>query len=360
LIDLQIARIHPERRTVLGNGGWCYDAYPELKPLNAGATIPIAEIEGSGVITCIHSTQHLVMPTPQTQHLSDAERKALSARGVVLLVYFDNASSPSVCVPLGDFFADGCGGLARHFSSLLVEKAPESYNCYFPMPFRKSARVYLRNDTPYDMANYSFVEYELTPNLEAELGYFHATWRRFAFQLHSGSVERFFEVNGCGHLAGRAWSVCTDEPLFEGFHFVMEGNNGVFVDGEKKPRLDYLGSEDSFGFSWGFREPFSGLYAGINYVRHKEPAQLSIYRFHLSNPVRFSRRLVWQVDWRHEFKGWREFHEKLSERHRLGKGWIDYAVTTYWYQREAGYPHIPLPPLEERLKPVLRSNAQVA
>jgi len=26
--------------------------------------------------------------------------------------------------------------------------------------------VYLRNDTPYDMANYSFVEYELAPNLE--------------------------------------------------------------------------------------------------------------------------------------------------------------------------------------------------
>ncbi|GIV16583.1 MAG: hypothetical protein KatS3mg022_2018 [Armatimonadota bacterium] len=49
--------------------GWCYDAYPELKPLNAGAIIPVAEAEGSGVITCIHSTQHLVMPTPQTHPL---------------------------------------------------------------------------------------------------------------------------------------------------------------------------------------------------------------------------------------------------------------------------------------------------
>jgi hypothetical protein len=119
-----------------------------------------------------------------------------------------------------------------------------------------------------------------------------------------------------------------------------------------------LGSEDSFGFSWGFREPFGGLVAGINAVRHKEPAQLSIYRFYPNNPIRFSRRLVWRVDWRHEFKGWREFHEQLAERHRAGKGWIDYAVTTYWYQREAEYPHTPLPPLEERLKPVLRSNVR--
>ncbi len=356
MLDWRMARIHAEHRTGMGNGGWCYDAYPELKPLNAGATIPVAEIDGSGVITCIHSTQHLVMPTPHTEHLSDTERRALSARGVVLLVYFDGSPTPSVCVPLGDFFADGCGGMARPFSSLFVEKAPESYNCYFPMPFRRSAHVYLRNDTPYDMANYSFVEYELVPSLERETGYFHATWRRFAFPLHAGSVERFFEVEGCGHLVGRAWSVCTDEPLFEEFHFVMEGNNSVFVDGEPSPRLDYLGSEDSFGFSWGFREPFSGLYAGINYVRPKEPAQLSIYRFHLHNPIRFSRRLVWQVDWRYEFRGWQEFHEQLAERHRAGKGWIDYAVTTYWYQQEVGYPHAPLPPLGERLQPVLRSN----
>jgi len=40
----------------MGNGGWCYDAYPDLKPLKAGATIPVAEIAGRGVITCIHTT----------------------------------------------------------------------------------------------------------------------------------------------------------------------------------------------------------------------------------------------------------------------------------------------------------------
>ncbi len=356
MIDWRIAQIRPERRTGMGNGGWCYDAYPDLQPLKAGATIPVAEVEGSGVITCIHTTQHLVDATPETVHLSEAERKALSARGVVLLIFFDGAEEPSVCVPLGDFFADGCGGLAAHFSSLLVEKAPESYNCTIPMPFRRSARVYLRNDTPYDMANYSFVEYELVPDIDADAGIFHATWRRFAFQLHSQTVETFFEVQGAGHLIGRAWSVSTDEPLFEGFHFVMEGNNSVFVDGEREPRLDYLGSEDSFGFSWGFRQPFSGLYAGINFVRHREPAQLSIYRFHLNNPIRFTRSLRWQVDWRHEFKGAHEFHRQLAERYRAGKAWMDYAVTTYWYQREAGYPHAPMPAWEERVKPLLQSN----
>ena len=34
------------------------------------------------------------------------------------------------------------------------------------------------------------------------------------------------------------------------------------VDGEKEPSIIYCGMEDSFGFSWGFREPVSGMYNG--------------------------------------------------------------------------------------------------
>ena len=33
------------------NGGWAYDAYPELETLDAGRCIKIAEIEGPAVIT---------------------------------------------------------------------------------------------------------------------------------------------------------------------------------------------------------------------------------------------------------------------------------------------------------------------
>ncbi|MEJ5253454.1 MAG: DUF2961 domain-containing protein [Chthonomonadetes bacterium] len=351
-----ISRIQSGVRSGMGNGGWCYDAYPDLQPLKAGATIPILEIEGCGVITCIHTTQHLVIATPQTAHLSEAERRALSARGVVLLAYFDGSSEPSVCVPLGDFFADGCGGKAGHFTSLWVEKAPESYNAHLPMPFRRSARVLLRNDTPYDMANYSFVEYQLLPELPQDIGYLHATWRRFAFQLSRDSDELFFRVQAQGHLVGRAWSVCTDEPLYREFHFVMEGNNSVYVDGESQPRYDYLGSEDSFGFSWGFQRTFAGLYAGINYVRHLDPAQLSIYRFHPVNPIRFEREMQWRVNWKHEFRDAQDFHRQVRERRDAGGCWVDYAVTTYWYQREPGYVHEPLPPLEERLREVLKPN----
>ena len=85
--------------------------------------------------------------------------------------------------PLADFFGDGCNGKSMYFSTPLIECAPWSYNCYFPMPFAKRAQVVLRNDTPQDAMNYSYVEWEPLRQWNPELGYFHATWRRTAFPL---------------------------------------------------------------------------------------------------------------------------------------------------------------------------------
>jgi hypothetical protein len=262
-----------------------------------------------------------------------------------------------VRVPIGDFFADGCGSKGAHFSTLFVEKAPESYNCFIPMPFEKSARVILRNDTPYNMGNYSFVEFEKLPVWDDDLGYFHAAWKRFPFQLHGNTDEHFFHIDGCGHLMGRAWSVCTDEPLFNGFSFVMEGNNEVRIDGEEEPRADYLGTEDSFGFSWGFRQPFIGLYNGINFVQNDTPSMLSIFRFHGENAIRFNKSLDLRVDWSNEFKGNEAFQKKLAEVYAKNGGWIDYATTYYWYQKAVGYEHEPLLSLEERVKEILHPNS---
>ncbi len=355
---MEIARLRRRSNFGMCNGGWAYDAYPDLETLDAGRSIVIAEVEGPAVITNLHCTQHLVDPhLVEGYQLSDDERKSISARGVILEIYFNNVPVPAVQVPLGDFFADGCVGKASHFSSLFVEKAPESYNCFIPMPFEKSARVILRNDTPYNLVNYSFVEFERLPSWEDDFGYFHATWKRFAFQLHGETDLPFFHVEGRGHLLGRAWSICTDEPFFQGFHFVMEGNNEFRIDGEESLRADYLGTEDSFGFSWGFRRPFAGLYNGINFVQNETPSLLSIYRFRSQNVLGFTKSLDLRVDWSHEFKRNEQIQTKLAEIHRAGCGWVDYATTYYWYQDTVGYQHSDLIPFTERAKAVLHPNS---
>ena len=253
----QIALIRPDVQTGFVNAGWKYDRYQDLPSLDAHKTMPVADVKGPGIIRHLHFTRH--------------DPRELAARGVVLEIWFDDAKEPAVQCPLADFFGDGCNGQAMDFTTPLVECAPWSYNCYIPMPFQSRARVLLRNDTDRNLSDYSYVEWENLPEWNNTLGYFHATFNRKCFQLTKTSDEIFFQVEGAGHLIGRQYSVVTDEPLFRNFGLVMEGNNEVDIDGQPR-KLDYLGTEDSFTFSWGFQRPFAGLRAGMTLVKPDLPA----------------------------------------------------------------------------------------
>ncbi len=334
------------------NGGWNLDSYPELESLDAGKSITIARILGPGIITNIHTTQHFI----QDPELTIEQRRALCARGVILEIYFNDNPIPSVRVPLADFFADGCLGQAEDFTTPFVEKAPKSYNCFIPMPFEKSARVVLSNETAHNMLNYSYVEYEAFDSWTENLGYFHATWKRFAFQLNNDTNHHFFHIDGKGHLIGRAYSISTDEPMFRGFYYVMEGNNEIRIDGEDEPRVDYLGTEDSFGFSWGFQKLFNGIFNGINYVNPAKPALLSMYRFRGINHIGFNKSLDLRINWSNDWTNNETFQKRISRINAKDRGWIDYATTYYWYQDKVGYEHEPLMPVNERIKLILRSN----
>ena len=239
-----IAVIQNDSTTGFSNAGWKYDRYQDLPSLDAHQRMVVADLTGPGIIRHIHTTRH--------------HPPELTVRGIVLEIYFDDAQEPAVACPLADFFGDGCNGKSMYFSTPWVECAPWSYNCYFPMPFAKRAKVILRNDTDKDVMNYSYVEWEPLEKWSEQLGYFHATWKRRVFQLSKDTEMEFFHVQGSGHILGRQFSVATDEPLFQNFNVVMEGNNEIDIDGRERA-VDYLGTEDSFTFSWGFQQTFAGL-----------------------------------------------------------------------------------------------------
>jgi len=204
--------------------------------------------------------------------------------------------------------------------------------------------------------NYSYVEWESLSSWDKELGYFHATYSRQSFQLTKESRVTFFETEGNGHLLGRQFSVVTDEAYFRDFHIVMEGNNEVDLDGNIR-KLDYLGSEDSFTFSWGFSNVFAGLRAGMPFIGTINSPdsclnQLSIYRFHDHMPIRFTESIKWTIDWSQEtnFTKQPEWPEKVA----AGGCWVDYATVFYWYSdRPGGYQHKALAPVSERQKVIV-------
>lgn len=300
--------------------------YLKTPTLTPHSQVTIAELTGPGAITLLR-----ISNIPQ---VADAGL----LRGIVLEIYFDGADEPAVLCPLPDFFGDGCNGRSVEFASRFVEKVPFAWNAYFPMPFKQFAKVVFRNDTDLKTTAYAYLEWEKLPQWNPALGYFHATYRRKGFFLTNHSREEFFRVKGRGHFLGRQFSIASDEPRFRNFNLIMEGNNEVAVDGRAKA-FDYLGSEDSFTFSWGFNRVWTGPHAGITHLTMKEDrSRLSIYRFHDHMPIRFDHELAWTLDWRNEDVGFGQWN-----------GWVDYATVFYWYQDKPGaYHHAPLPPVAER------------
>jgi len=404
-MDLELAKIK-NVKTGMSNGGWGYDTHKYLEPLDAGKTMEIADIKGPAVIKSIMTTKHDVFTT-------DKEIKKSVPRGIVLLIYYNGSDEPSVEVPLADFFCDGCNGKSDYFTNIFIENTHESYMCYFPIPFEKSCRVCLRNDTKFNLGNSSFVQFEELDNWDKTLGYFHSTYKRTSFQSTPETILPVFKLEDCsGHFIGQQLSISTDEKTFEGFSWLMEANNEIRIDTDKPlgngpyskgqgPSYDYLGTECAFGFAWGWGKN-TGLRIGCPYINTisikelitpifngkykrdnkqvgflelsdedradviinfngldiKDPlSQISVYRFYYPDMIRFRKSIDWRLNWTFEGQDPGSFYRnKLSSMAEAGKLYADYAYVNYWYQNKVGYKHDKLPRVEERSREVVKSN----
>ena len=96
-------------------------------PIQAGETRTIAEIEGPAIISHIWIT----ISTPEQYHL----------KKIVLRMYWDEEITPSVEARVGDFFGLGLGEYFLYDSAALSVGSQKALNTFFPMPFRRSARI---------------------------------------------------------------------------------------------------------------------------------------------------------------------------------------------------------------------------
>jgi len=139
-----------------------------------GETKVLAETIGPGIIrhiwfTCWVGDENWV-----------AEK--FSLRKLVLRMFWDDEASPSVEVPLGDFFGIGFGK-SKNFCSGAFSMSPEDGRaliCFFPMPFRKKATVTIENNCRHHANFYFYIDYEEYKDFpeDEKVGYFHATWHR--------------------------------------------------------------------------------------------------------------------------------------------------------------------------------------
>ena len=291
--------------------------------LPSGQTATLADIEGPGCVSQMWITSDL------------SEFRAL-----VLRMYWDGEETPSVEVPLGDFFAMGHDSAPHTVSSIPVTVAPlRGCSCYWPMPFRKHARITIENEGPTDANIIAYaILYQLVP-VPDDAAYFHAQWRRSLTKREHPEHVLLDGVTGSGVYAGTyiAWSA-----LSRGWW--GEGEVKFFMDGDKElPTIASTGTEDYFGGAWCFyrdrkndrrEQAYSAPYVGLPLVHIEDPQGprlFSLYRWHIQDPIGFQSDLkvtIQALGWWPDRK-----YEPLTD---------DLATVAFWYQIE---PHAPFPAL---------------
>jgi hypothetical protein len=319
--DYVLKRISSYDRTG-GNDDW--------RPMKPGETLTLLDEAGPGEITHIWMT------------IASGERYHL--KKLVLRIFWDGESSPSVEAPVGDFFGLGLGDYFLYQSIPLSVGADKALNCFFPMPFQKHARITLTNEgrEPVDALYWNFDMRAYSAPLPPDTLYFHAEYRQATpssaisgakTNLEGKNNYVWMEAIGRGQFVGVTMSVIENADGWWG-----EGDDMFFVDGEKLPSINGTGSEDYFLGAWDFGgKSFAYDTYGAPVVgAERQGAHWSVYRFHLDSPITFTKSLRATIE-----------HGAANDR-----GDNFYSVA-YWYQTEPHQPFPPLPPVEDRLPRVI-------
>jgi hypothetical protein len=284
-----------------------------------GETHVLLDEKGPGVITHIWLT--FLGPEPQGW----ARNGSADHQEMLLRMFWDGNPRPAVEAPVGDFFAN-CFGQRREVISLavIVEDA-DSYNCYWRMPFRKSARLELENQSarPISLLYYN-IDWVKLKRLPKNTPYFHAQYRQ-EYPAQPGKDYLILETQGKGHYVGTVLAVRTRSPAWFG-----EGDEKVYLDGEAKASLWGTGTEDYFLSAWGLKTT-STPYFGVPYFDQWGivGGHTAAYRWHLNDPIVFDRGIKVTI----EHFGWispdeNPQHKSTSWNERED----DYASVAFWYQ----------------------------
>ncbi|MFQ3548672.1 MAG: glycoside hydrolase family 172 protein [Armatimonadota bacterium] len=299
----------------------------------------LAEIDGAGCIDHIWIT----ISHPDYFYM----------RKLILRMYWDGATEPSVECPIGDFFGVG-HAKCRHFVSMALSMVSHptrvpinaAMNCYFPMPFSKKAVITLTNESDFPCRRlYYYVDYEEHKSVSDDVLRFHAWWNREEDTGGPGREEEskphynldgkdnylILDAVGKGHYVGCNVSIDNVEGGWPG-----EGDDMIFIDSDTwPPSLHGTGTEDYFCAAWGFPSgEYAGPYHGVSYLEDPDHyfGKLTVYRHHIEDPIVFNERIRVTFEHRHA---------------NVGKD--DWSSVAYWYQT---VPHKPFPkilPAEKRL-----------
>ena len=303
----------------------------------------ICNIEGAGIIKHVWMT------------ITSSDPHYL--RKMVIRMWWDDEFEPSVEVPIGDFFGVG-HGKAVNFWSMPFSCGPEDgkgFNCFFPMPYSKRARIEVENESDVSLVFYYYIDYEEYAHLEENYGRFYVFWNRENLCIGNkyGAKKRvelnirknidhkndylILEAKGEGHFVGchlDIHNLMTSEnnPNNRYHYWPGEGDDFIEID-DAEIILHGTGTEDYFCGAWCPTQYYCSPYFGIPLPGGKNwSGKISYYRYHIEDPIYFHKNIRLRIE-----------HGHANQRSD------DFSSTAYWYQTEPHKKIKELLPVEERL-----------
>ena len=223
-----------------------------------GAKRVVLDAEGPGVVT------HMWFTFLGPERQAWAPEGSANHQEMLLRVFYDGSDQPSFEVPFGDFFANCFGKRTQVISVPVVVEDGDSYNCYWRMPFRKSIRIEVLNQSSKSLnLLYYNIDWIKQDALPADTPYFYARYRQ-EYPVLQGQDYVILDTKGKGHYVGTVLSVRTRSPSWFG-----EGDEKIYVDGESTASSWGTGTEDYFCGSYDFDTKTKNE-AGVEEVAYTE------------------------------------------------------------------------------------------
>ena len=369
--------------------------------IEPGQTITVAEMEGAGCINHIWMTAY------------GGVDDSWYLRKAIVRMFWDGEDTPSVEVPLGDFFGVGHAKASTYVSmpmNMIGGSRREVYNsasmnCYLQMPYSNGARIEIEHQSDKGLGFFYYIDYEELDELPDNVLRFHAQWRRenptkasmslaelgakygtliedtedpnARFQVPPNRAWQeiwpqpnltgdgnyvLLEAEGRGHFVGCNLSIDMINPI-PGIYWFGEGDDMFFIDGDKwPPTLHGTGTEDYFNhaFGWAIGE-YDALYHGCSLAGMLAKAGVKLQQGDINphhppdwaNPTTLN--TVYAGKWtlyRWHIEDPVYFQKDIRVTIEAGHNNChanDYSSVAYWYQTE---PHKEFPvllPMKKRL-----------
>jgi hypothetical protein len=273
--------------------------------LEPGKKSPVFKFKGPGLVHFLEID------------VGGSKNEADALRGLVLVGAFDGADQPQIWCPLGDFFGSGPGAnpyrsLPLHILRARDDKGKIELQAFWVMPFERAAVFEVHNLGKQSLSITGEAYYHPYRWSDRSM-HFHAKWRTETMNTRPFRDWTYCDLRGKGVFVGDMLSLMNPVTAWWG-----EGDEKIYVDGEKFPSWFGTGTEDYYGYAWSNPKLFQHAYH--NQTRCDGPVtkgHTSVNRFHILDAIPFTR------SFRFDMEVW---HWTPNIR-------VTYAATSYWYAR---------------------------